>query len=51
MAARWRWHSWQLAHDTSSRCVAGQITTGRPAGVAVLLVCVDGSTTTTGPAA
>jgi hypothetical protein len=51
MAVRWRWHSWQLAQLTSSRWVAGQITTGRPAGVVVLAVVVDGNTTTTGPAA
>ena len=51
MAARWRWHSWHVAQLTSSRCVAGQITTGRPAGVVVLAVVVDGKTTTTGPAA
>jgi hypothetical protein len=49
MAARWRWHNWHVAQETSSRCVAGQITTARPLGVTVFLVVVDGTTTTTGP--
>ena len=43
-----RAHSWQVAQLTSSRTVAGQTTTARPAGVLVLLVCVIGSTATTG---
>ena len=50
MAARWRWQSWHVAHETSSRWVAGHMTTARPAGVVVFCVVVLGSTTTTGPA-
>ena len=33
-----RWQSWHVAHETSSRTVAGQITTFLPDGVKVFAV-------------
>ena len=45
-----REHSWHVAQLIPSRCVAGQTTTFRPAGVTQFVLWLAGSTQATGPA-